>query len=143
MIAKYLNVKNKTLIFMRRILLDSALDRARRRRVQTFRHPARQVCEAAGKKGSQVRAYPSGHGTLAYAQGIILARLMPNKGQIILARAEDFAESRMICGVHSRSDIRASAVLGSTIGTLLLHNAEFKPLLDSARAELSAAGLNR
>jgi acid phosphatase (class A) len=113
-----------------------------RRRPWTFNQDI-QVCEAAGKKGSQVRAYPSGHGTLAYAQGIILARLMPNKGQIILARAEDFAESRMICGVHSRSDIRASAVLGSTIGTLLLHNAEFKPLLDSARAELSAAGLNR
>ncbi len=101
------------------------------------------VCEAAGKNGSQVRAYPSGHGTLSYAQGIVLARLMPSKGQLIMARAEDFAESRMICGVHSRSDIRASAVLGTTLGTLLLHNAGFKPLLDAARAELAAAGLNR
>ena len=113
-----------------------------RRRPWTF-NPDIQVCEAAGKNGSQVRAYPSGHGTLSYAQGIILARLMPSKGQVIMARAEDFAESRMICGVHSRSDIRASAVLGTTIGTLLLHNIAFQPLLDSARAELSAAGLAR
>jgi acid phosphatase (class A) len=113
-----------------------------RKRPWTFNQDI-QVCEAAGKKGSQVRAYPSGHGTLSYAQGVVLARLMPSKGQTIMARAEDFAESRMICGVHSRSDIRASAVLGTTIGTLLLHNAEFKPLLDSARAELAAAGLTR
>ncbi|MET3901418.1 acid phosphatase (class A) [Devosia sp. UYZn731] len=102
-----------------------------------------QVCEAAGRGGSKVRSYPSGHGTLAYVQGILLARLMPSKGQIIMARAEDYAESRMFCGVHSRSDIRASAVLGTTVATLLLHNAAFKPLIDSARAELSAAGLNR
>jgi len=113
-----------------------------RRRPWTFDQNI-QVCEAAGKNGSQVRAYPSGHGTLSYAQGVILARLMPSKGQVILARAEDFAESRMICGVHSRSDIRASAVLGTTIGTLLLHNEAFKPLLDASRAELAAAGLTR
>jgi acid phosphatase (class A) len=113
-----------------------------RRRPWTFNDDI-QVCEAAGKNGSKVRAYPSGHGTLAYAQGVILAHLMPSKGQIIMARAEDFAESRMYCGVHSRSDIRASAILGTTIGTLLLHNAEFKPLLDNARAELSAAFLTR
>lgn len=102
-----------------------------------------QVCEAAGKNGSQVRSYPSGHGTLSYAQGIILAHLMPAKGQLIMARAEDFAVSRMYCGVHSRSDIRASAVLGTTLGTLLLHEPKFKPLLDNARAELAAAFLNR
>jgi acid phosphatase (class A) len=113
-----------------------------RRRPWTFNQDI-QVCEAAGKNGSQVRSYPSGHGTLAYSQGIVLARLMPSKGQLIMARAEDFAESRMICGVHSRSDIRASAVLGTTIGTLLLHNTEFKPLLEAARAELAAAGLAR
>ncbi len=113
-----------------------------RRRPWTF-NDAIQVCEAPGRNGSHVRAYPSGHGTLAYAQGVILAHLMPNRGQVIMSRAEDFAESRMICGVHSRSDIRASAVLGTTIGMLLLHNAKFRPLLDASRAELAAAFLDR
>ena len=113
-----------------------------RRRPWTF-NDAIQSCEAAGRNGSKVRAYPSGHGTLSYAQGVILARLMPAKGQTIMARAEDFAESRMICGVHSRSDIRASAVLGTTIGTLLLHNKAFEPMLAASRAELAAAGLTR
>lgn len=113
-----------------------------RRRPWTFNDDI-QVCEAAGKNGSKVRSYPSGHGTLSYAQGVVLAHLMPKNGQLIMSRAEDFAVSRMYCGVHSRSDIRASAVLGTTIGTLLLNNAEFKPLLDGARAELFAAGLTR
>jgi acid phosphatase (class A) len=99
------------------------------------------VCEAAGRNGSPVRSYPSGHGTLGYAQARVLANLMPQEGQVIMARAEDFAESRMICGVHSRSDIRASAILGTTIGTLLLKNEKFRPLLDAARAELAAAFL--
>jgi acid phosphatase (class A) len=113
-----------------------------RRRPWTF-NDAIQSCEAAGKNGSKVRGYPSGHGTLSYAQGVILAHLMPAKAQVIMARAEDFAESRMICGVHSRSDIRASAVLGTTIGMLLLHNKAFEPLLDASRAELAAALLTR
>lgn len=113
-----------------------------RKRPWTFNDQI-QVCEAAGRNGSPVRSYPSGHGTLAYAQGVILAHLMPNKGQLIMARAEDFAESRMYCGVHSRSDIRASAILGTTIGMLLLHNKAFQPLLDASRAELAAAFLNR
>jgi acid phosphatase (class A) len=113
-----------------------------RRRPWTFNQDI-QVCEAAGKEGSQVRSYPSAHGTLSYAQGVILAHLMPNKAQLIMARAEDFAESRMYCGVHYRSDIRASAVLGTTIATLLLHNEAFKPLLDASRAELAAAFLTR
>jgi acid phosphatase (class A) len=113
-----------------------------RRRPWTF-NDAIQSCEAAGKNGSKVRSYPSGHGTLSYAQGVILAHLMPSKGQIIMARAEDFAESRMICGVHSRSDIRASAILGTTIGMLLLHNNRFKLLLDASHAELAAAFLTR
>ncbi len=111
-----------------------------RRRPWTFNDKI-QVCEAKGRNGSKVRAYPSGHGTLSYAQGVILAHLMPGKGQIIMARAEDFAESRMICGVHARSDIRASATLGTTIGMLLLHNKAFAPLLKAARAELAAAFL--
>ena len=113
-----------------------------RRRPWTFNDDI-QVCEAKGRDGSQVRSYPSGHGTLSYAQAGVLARLMPNKGALIMARAEDSAESRMYCGVHSRTDIRASAVLGTTIATLLLHNDKFKPLLDADRAELAAAGLTR
>lgn len=113
-----------------------------RKRPWTFNENI-SVCEAAGRGGSQVRSYASGHGTLSYSQGTVLAHLMPSHGQLIMARAEDYAESRMYCGVHSRSDIRASAVLGTTIGTLLLHNASFQPMLDAARAELSAAGLNR
>jgi len=113
-----------------------------RRRPWTFNDTI-QVCEARGRNGSKVRSYPSGHGALSYAQGIILAHLMPGKAQAILARAEDFAESRMICGVHGRSDIRASAILGTTIGSLLLHNKAFEPLLAASRAELAAAGLTR
>lgn len=48
-----------------------------------------QVCEAAGKNGSKVRSYPSGHGTLAYAPGHRSGPSDADKGQTIMARAED------------------------------------------------------
>jgi acid phosphatase (class A) len=123
---------------------DYAADKAKvyfdRLRPWTFNADI-QVCEAKGRDGAQRRSYPSGHGTLSFSQGVVLANLMPEKSQIILARAADFALSRVICGVHSKSDIVASQTLGTTIGVLMLHNAEFKPMLDAARSELKVAGL--
>jgi acid phosphatase (class A) len=100
-----------------------------------------KVCEAAGRDGAQRRSYPSAHATLSFAEGVVLANLMPDKGAIIMARAADFAMSRVICGVHYKSDIVASQALGTSIGVLLLHNAAFKPQLEAARSELRAAGL--
>ncbi len=39
--------------------------------------------------------------------GVVLAAVMPDKAQIILARASEFGEHRLVCGVHFRSDIVA------------------------------------
>jgi acid phosphatase (class A) len=125
---------------------DYAADKAKvyfdRLRPWTF-NPAIEVCEAKGRNGAQRRSYPSGHATLSFSQGVVLASLMPEKSQVILGRAADFALSRVICGVHSRSDTVAGQALGTTIGVLMLHNAAFKPMLDAARAELQAAKLSK
>ena len=113
-----------------------------RPRPWTF-NDAIEVCEEAGRNGAQRRSYPSGHGTLGFAQGIVLASLMPEKAQVILARSADYAFSRVVCGVHYRSDTVASQALGTTIGVLLLRNPALKPQIDAARAELRAAGLTQ
>jgi len=86
-------------------------------------------------------SYPSGHATLSYSTGFILAALMPEKAQAILARAKEYAFSRVVCGAHYESDIEASHVLGTELAMMLLENPAFHAQFEAAREELRAAGL--
>jgi acid phosphatase (class A) len=52
-------------------------------------------------------SYPSGHSAYGYATAYLLADLAPEKRDALLARADEFARQRMVCGVHFRSDIDA------------------------------------
>ncbi|WP_293904406.1 phosphatase PAP2 family protein [Phenylobacterium sp.] len=84
-------------------------------------------------------SYPSGHATMGYAAAAVLANLIPGNAQIILARASDYAESRLYCGVHYRGDIEAGHVLGNVLVQKLMTKPAFQAELDAARAELTAA----
>ncbi|PCD79003.1 phosphatase PAP2 family protein [Acetobacter orleanensis] len=85
------------------------------------------------------RSYPSGHSTLSYSTGYILARLLPGQSQTILDRASDYAESRKVCGVHYPSDTEASHVLGTYVATRLMANPRFLQQFAAARDELKEA----
>jgi acid phosphatase (class A) len=86
-------------------------------------------------------SYPSGHATLSYSTGYILAALMPEEAQAILARAQEYAYSRVVCGAHYPSDIEASHALGTELAIMLLENPTFHAQFEGARDELRAAGL--
>jgi acid phosphatase (class A) len=86
-------------------------------------------------------SYPSGHATMGYATGVILAALIPEKAQAILTRANGFAENRIVCGMHFRRDIVAGQVLGTAVAVSLMHDAAFKAEFDAAEQELKAAHL--
>jgi acid phosphatase (class A) len=88
-----------------------------------------------------LRSYPSGHATMGYSLGIVLAALLPEKSQTILARAADYAYSREVCGDHYHADVEASHALGSAVGILLLNNPVLKPQIEASKAELRAARL--
>jgi acid phosphatase (class A) len=100
-------------------------------------------CDADVKKPADrpLRSYPSGHATMGYSVGIVLAALIPDKAQAILARAADYAYSREICGDHYPADLEASHALGSAVGITLLNNAALKAEIEAAKAELRAAHL--
>lgn len=87
------------------------------------------------------RSYPSGHSTMGYTFAVVLSGLVPNKSQEILARAEDFAYSRRICGDHYRSDTEASHALGSSLGIMFLSSPTLQSQIAAAKAELRAAGV--
>jgi hypothetical protein len=86
-------------------------------------------------------SFPSGHATAAFALGEVLADLMPRKAQAILTRANDFAYSRLVCGVHYRSDTVGGEVLGEVVAVDILHAPQMQADLAAARVELNTAGL--
>jgi len=60
-------------------------------------------------------SYPSGHTTYGTLMGTVLAHMVPEKRDELYARIADYGHSRLIAGVHYRSDIDAGMVLGSAI----------------------------
>lgn len=83
------------------------------------------------------RGYPSGHSMLGYSVGWMLARLMPQKADAILARAHDYALSRQYCGGHFASDTEASHVIGTLAAATLFKDPRLAGKIAAARAELS------
>ena len=126
------------------IAASTAKDYFRRKFPVTAEMPASYsewTCDSGDRKPESrpLRGYPSGHATLGYSVGVVLAALVPERAQAILTRAADYAYSREVCGDHYHSDTQASRALGTAVGVLLLNNAALKPQIDAARAELRAA----
>lgn len=99
--------------------------------------PTLPNCDA-GKKASPLGSYPSGHSGLGYSVGWTLAQLVPERAPAILARAQDYAQSRLICGVHFPSDTEASHVVATWVAARLLADPRLAARIAAARAELRA-----
>jgi acid phosphatase (class A) len=100
--------------------------------------PAIKTC-TPHKPGPAVNSYPSGHATVGFAMAGVMANLVPDKSQPLLARASVFAENRLVCGYHFRSDIVAGQALGTVLAQRLLADAAFQAQMSAARRELQAA----
>lgn len=78
-------------------------------------------------------SYPSGHTTAGTALGAVLAYMVPEKRAVFLARAADYGHSRMIAGVHYRSDIEAGKLLGMAVAEEeFSDDAQFRTMLPEA-----------
>lgn len=83
-------------------------------------------------------SYPSGHTTTGFGLALLLARLLPEHATAILQRGRVFGESRVVCGVHWKSDVEAGYLnAASQMATLLAHPAIQDDLL-AAQKELKA-----
>src|SRR5258706_1275830 len=96
---------------------------------------------SCSKQDAPQSSYPSGHATMGYSMGVVLASLVPEKAQAILARADEYAENRLGCGMHFRRDIEAGQTLGNAIAVQLMQDAAFKADYDAAAMELHTAHL--
>ena len=82
---------------------------------------------------SRSGSFPSGHATLGRLAAIVLAAMLPEHRAALFARAADYAESRVIGGVHFRSDIVAGMNAGTAIAAVLFNDPAF--IADSATAQ--------
>ncbi|MEZ5559186.1 MAG: phosphatase PAP2 family protein [Pseudomonadales bacterium] len=81
-------------------------------------------------------SYPSGHSALGWAWALILAELVPDRSDAILARGRAFSESRVICNVHWYSDVEEGRFMGSAAVARLHGDPVFRAQVDKAREEV-------
>lgn len=96
--------------------------------------PTLRHCGAGSKAHT---AYPSGHAGFGYSVGWALAMLLPERAPQVLARAQDYALSREICGTHFHADTEASRVIATMVAERLFADPRLAPRIAAARAELA------
>lgn len=83
-------------------------------------------------------SYPSGHATYGYVIALVLTDLVPERRAQLLARAQEFARQRMVCGVHFPSDLDAGRIGAEWLAQRLLASPEYQVASEPARRELRA-----
>jgi acid phosphatase (class A) len=94
------------------------------------------------KPGSPMRpswSYPSGHSLWGYSMALVLAAMLPEKRDAILARGRQFGWSRVVGGVHWPSDVAGGRIAAVAMIERLGRDPGFRHDLDGATAELRAA----
>ena len=84
-------------------------------------------------------SYPSGHASIGWAWALVLAEIAPDRADALFARGLSFGESRVICGVHWRSDVDAGRVVGASVVSRLHADPVFTAQLALARKEIEGA----
>lgn len=111
--------------------LKATFSRPRPYQADKTLHPVCKLTQAPN-------SYPSGHTLSGYLEGFTLAELIPSRKDEILARTDDYAHNRLVCGVHYASDLAASRQLAAIMFGSLIATPEFRMRLDAAREELRA-----
>ncbi len=129
---------------LRRTLADAGLSTYRAKKYYARKRPfminGKPVCtpreeEHLRKDGS----YPSGHAAIGWAWALILAELVPDRTNQLLARGLAFGQSRVICNVHWQSDVLMGRAMGAAAVARLHSDKEFLAAMQAARKELEDA----
>jgi acid phosphatase (class A) len=83
-------------------------------------------------------SYPSGHSVHGWTVAMILARVDPDRAQSLTQRAEEYEESRLICGMHFPTDVEAGQVVAAAVVSRLDTSGPFQADLAKARKEHGA-----
>lgn len=111
------------------------------KRQRPFRIDNGETCEDKKELGDSYD-YPSGHTTKGWTLGLVLADVLPDRANQILARARAYGESRIVCRVHNYSAVE-NGRLGATVTMATVRQSPgYLADLAAARAEVAAARAN-
>lgn len=97
------------------------------------------MAESAGEAMPKSGSWPSGRATRVTASVIVLAALVPEHKAALWIRSQDYAQSRIVAGMHYPQDLEMGYRAGTALASLLFTDAEFKAELSAAKQELRAA----
>lgn len=84
-------------------------------------------------------SYPSGHSMYGCLSAVLLGTIVPERRTELLARGDEYAQNRVVGGVHYPTDIAAGCTAGKIVAAVLLQDPEFQAGLAVARDETRAA----
>lgn len=82
-------------------------------------------------------SYPSGHSAIGYGWGLVLAELLPERTNQLVARGRAYGDSRRICNVHWLSDVEEGRIVATAVFARLQAEPAFRADLKAAREELA------
>ncbi len=109
------------------------------RRTRPFMHNPGNICIARTPGLEASFDYPSGHGSLGWIAGLVVAQLAPDRASEALARGRAFGESRVVCGLHNMSAIEAARTNAAGVFAAVQASPDYRDALAKAQAELVAA----
>jgi len=109
------------------------------RRTRPYKLPDNGLHPLKSIKPDDSPSYPSGHAAYGAVIGLVLAEMVPELRDRIYARIRDFGFSRMVSGVHFRSDVYAGQIAGATLAASLQQSAEFQHDFERAKLGLRQA----
>jgi acid phosphatase (class A) len=105
-----------------------------------FEETGDPTCVPADERALRGNAsYPSGHASLGYVWGEVLAQVLPDRAPALRARGYEFGQSRVVCRVHRQSDVDAGRMVGQAVMPRLQQDPEFQADLAAARIEAQQA----
>jgi len=125
-------------------ITEDAVDKAKLKfnRTRPYNLPDNELQVLKAISPHDTSAYPSGHSAFGMVTGLILIETVPELRERILSRIEDFGFSRLISGVHFRSDVYAGEIAGALIAQALFADNGFRSQIEDAKPALrKAAGL--
>jgi len=84
-------------------------------------------------------SYPSGHTVWGHTVGLVLSEMVPERRAQLMKRAEEYADNRVVAGVHYPSDIEGGRMAATAFAAALFSSPAFQTDLAAAKAELRQA----
>jgi acid phosphatase (class A) len=128
-------------MLLRRVRADASRATDKAKEHYKRRRPFAVYGEASCMPGEKFRddSYPSGHASIGWAWALVLAEIAPERANAILPRGLAFGQSRLVCGVHWKSDVEAGRLVGASVVSRLHAHPVFAAQLAAARKEIEGA----